>query len=382
MYDSTNIQELSDNISSGANLNSHLGGAASLLDEEEESGCSTANASGKGSHVPAIVRASGEYTNSLEERASRVEAAPHASTRRTRLHRQHEVSEPGYVGAASVRGVSQKLSIEGPEKGSHSPAMRKKYLKDLFVNNGLHSGLGSILLSSRNSSASSKDCDHDAPYCAEESSNSNTCWALDPMEHAWMLLVVDGNFDTIVDYLSEDFSLLTKKDFVSGFTAIHWLAKYGKGETLIKLLKYAENEGFPVNVNLKASGGLTPLHVAAMHGQYMVVKILVGAFGANVDAMDYNGKRAWQYLKSNAPAEMKDLLGGMDDEYGTVGYHNANNSGSAAQSSKCDAQKGEDEVDSFTRRNERSRFGSFRKLFAPLLHFASRSTGNSVDTNY
>ncbi|KAJ8281680.1 hypothetical protein COCON_G00041990 [Conger conger] len=369
MYDSSSIPELSDRISSTANFSSHLGGAVSPRVEEEESGCDTANASGKGSHVLDIFRAAGEYA-SVAARGSR--AGTHqASTRRSRLQRQQEVGDPGSIG---TYGASLKLSGEVSEKGSLTPAMRKKYLKDLFVNNGLHSGLGSILVSS-SSSTSSKDGDNEAAYSTEES-NNNAFWVLDPMEHAWMLSVVDGNFDTIVDYLSEDFSLLTKKDFVSGFTVVHWLAKNGRDETLVKLLKYAEKEGSPVNVNLKASGGLTPLHLAAMHGQYMVVKILVGAFGADLEAMDYSGKRAWQYLKTNAPAEMRELLGGTDYEYGAFGCHNANNnSGTAAQNSKSDAKGEKEEVDSFERRNNRSVFGSLRKFLSPVLNFVNSSMG-------
>lgn len=376
MYDSSSIPELSDRISSTAHLNSHLGGAASPMVEEEESGRDTANASGKDSHVSEICRASGDYV-SLTDRMSRV-GTPQASIRRSRLRRQPEISEPCSIGALNTYSVSQKLLGEVTEKGSITPAMRKKYLKDLLVNNGLHSGLGSLLLSS---SASSKDCDHDAPYSTEESNTSSAFWVLDPMEHAWMLSIVDGNFDTIVDYLSEDFSLLTKKDFVSGFTVVHWLAKNGRDETLVKLLKYAEREGFPVNVNLKASGGLTPLHVAAMHGQYMVVKILVGAFGADVEVMDYSGRRAWQYLKTNAPAEMRELLDGKDEyEHGTVGYHNAN-SGSAAQNSNSDAKGEEVEVDSFVRRNNRSMFGSFRKFLSPVINFVNSSMRNPMGTD-
>ncbi|KAI4892859.1 hypothetical protein NFI96_000755 [Prochilodus magdalenae] len=220
--------------------------------------------------------------------------------RRLRLQKQTELS-----------GVP-----ESQEKGSLTPAMRKRYLKDLFLNYKSHTGLSS-LLSFKSDSQCSGDGEDVRGYSLEDPS-SGAFWALDPLEHAWMLSVVDGNYDTMVEFLSEDPSLLTRRDFVSGYTALHWLAKNGKHETLIKLLKRAENEGSPVNVNIKGSGGFTPLHVATMHNQYMVVKILVGAFSANIDAMDYSGKRAWQYLRENAPPEMKELLGAWDDEHRTT----------------------------------------------------------------
>lgn len=292
---------------------------------------------------------------SLEERLSRHGARPaspvfSASTRRSRFQKL-DLCEPG-------SSASQRLSVDASEKSTLTPAMRKKYLKELFLNN--RSGLSSIL-SSGHSSVTSKDCE-DALYGLNDAANSSAFWALDPMEHAWMLSAVDGNYDTMVEFLAEDPSLLSRKDFISGYTALHWLAKNGKDETLIRLLKHAETEGLPVNVNLRGSGGLTPLHVAAMHNQYMIVKILIGAFGANTEVMDYNGKRAWQYLKDNAPREMKELLGAWDDEH-TVGYLNVNNNCvSEAQATEHHTQENKVEVDGSVGRSTGWRFASFRRL--------------------
>ncbi|XP_051945145.1 ankyrin repeat domain-containing protein SOWAHC-like [Xyrauchen texanus] len=249
-------------------------------------------------------RITSQFRSNLEERLGvRPVPAISASTRRSRFQKQLEVCEPG-------SSASRRQSVDASKKGSLTTAMRKMYLKELFLNN--RSGLSSII-SPRHSIASSIDCE-DTPYGVNDT-NINRCalWALDPMEHAWMLSAVDGNYDTMVDFLAEDPSLLSRKDFISGYTVLHWLAKNGKDETLIQLLKHAEKEGLPVNVNMRGSGGLTPLHVAAMHHQYMVAKLLVGAFSAKIDVMDYSGKRAWQYLKQNAPMEMKELLGGWDD---------------------------------------------------------------------
>ncbi|CAL8308103.1 unnamed protein product [Arctogadus glacialis] len=154
------------------------------------------------------------------------------------------------------------------------------------------------------------------------------------------------------------------KDFISGFSVLHWLAKSGHGETLTKLLKHAENVGSPADVNLRGSGGQTPLHVASMHSQFMVVKLLVGAFGAKVDVMDYNGKRAWQYLKGNAPLEMKELLGAWDEEHNTDYAQNANNSASCTPNPTPSVDPRLDEVDSLTRTRAEGRLvTSLRDLF-------------------
>lgn len=292
-------------------------------------------------------RITSQFRSNLEERLSRHGARPvspalSASSRRSRFHKQLE--ERG-------SSASRRQSVDKLEKGSLTPSMRKKYLKELFLNN--KSGLSSILSSKQESSEA-----EEAPY--GDTLNSGAFWALDPMEHAWMLSVVDGNYETMLEFLAEDPSLLNRKDFISGFTALHWLAKNGKDETLIQLLRHAEKEGLSVNVNLRGSGGLTPLHVAAMHNQYTVVKALVGAFSANIDVLDYSGKRAWQYLRSNAPIEMKELLGAWDDEH-SVGYLNVNNSANQAQPDEDHTQEDRVEVDG-SGGITRQRFSSFRRL--------------------
>jgi len=333
-------------------FNTSVGEAAQLSEEPKDSDCIASGSNGSNSDSPKS-RTTSQFRSNLEERFSRHGARPvspafsSASSRRSRLQKQLEVSsEPG----SSSSSAARRLSVDASEKGSLTPAMRKKYLKELFLNN--RSGLSSILSSKHKLS---KEEEEEAPN--GDIVNCGTLWALDPMEHAWMLSVVDGNYETIVEFLSEDQSLLSRKDFISGFTALHWLAKNGKDETLIKLLRHAEKEGLSVNVNLRGSGGLTPLHLAAMHDQYMVMKILVGAFSANVDIMDYNGKKAWQYLKDNAPNEIKELLGACDDDY--FWHLNVNNSSSQAVEEH--AQENRVEVDG-SGGFARGRFTSFKRL--------------------
>ena len=263
----------------------------------------------------------------LVERLSRYgkDILPNSFSRRSGLQRQPEVGE-------SNPGALHGYSADAPERGSLTPAMRKKYLKELF-NNTSNAGFGGVLFTDTRNTSSRDEQD------AERSD-----WALFPMEHAWMLSAVDGNYEAIFEFIADEPYLLTRKDFISGFSVLHWLAKSGHGETLAKLLKHAENVGCPADVNLRGSGGLTPLHVASMHSQFMVVKLLVGAFGAKVDVMDYNGRRAWQYLKGNAPLEMKELLGAWDEEHNTDCAQNTNNSASCTPTPSVDPEL--DEVDS------------------------------------
>ncbi|XP_041653619.1 ankyrin repeat domain-containing protein SOWAHD [Cheilinus undulatus] len=304
----------------------------------------------------------GSRQGSVVERLSRygMQVMPGAfqPQRRSRLQRQREVTD------SSAHGELQR---EAPERSSLTPAMRKKYLKELLLGNSSHSGLSSVLSSQSDSVSSDQDAD----------------WALYPMEHAWMLSAVEGSYETILEFISADPHLLTRKDFISGYSVLHWLAKRGQDETLIKLLRFAEKAGINVNVNVRGSGGLTPLHVASMHRQYMVIKLLVGAFGANVDAMDYNGKRPWQYLEGDAPQEMKELLGTWDDEHSRGYAHNINNNsnisgaGAAIMTAhdEVDSRETVEVMNSFhrTTRGGSWRFGSLRKLLPSLSFLGNKS---------
>ncbi|XP_010567257.1 PREDICTED: ankyrin repeat domain-containing protein SOWAHD isoform X1 [Haliaeetus leucocephalus] len=150
--------------------------------------------------------------------------------------------------------------------------------------------------------------------------------ALDPLEHEWLLTVAQGDADNIVRLMDLDPSLLTRKDFVTGFTALHWLAKHGRHESFIQVMSHAQKNGYPVNVNIPtASGGLTPLHLAALQGHELLIKVLVGAYGADTSRRDHNGRKAWQYLRADTSRELKELAGALEEDLVQLGSHNTNN---------------------------------------------------------
>nr|XP_006115472.1 ankyrin repeat domain-containing protein SOWAHD [Pelodiscus sinensis] len=159
-----------------------------------------------------------------------------------------------------------------------------------------------------------------------EQSPEDLSLALDPLEHEWMLTVAQGNPQGILRLLDVDPSLLGRRDFVTGFTALHWLAKHGNHEALIEVITCAEKKGYHADVNIPtASGGLTPLHLAALQGHEMVIKVLVGAYGANTSLRDHSGHKAWQYLKADASRELKELSGALEDDLAQLGAWNTNN---------------------------------------------------------
>jgi len=62
------------------------------------------------------------------------------------------------------------------------------------------------------------------------------------------------------------------------------------------------------DINAKSTGGQTPLHIAATHGNKNIMRLLVNKFGADVKLRDMAGKRPWQYL-SHSSSEERQLLG-------------------------------------------------------------------------
>ncbi|XP_020639665.3 ankyrin repeat domain-containing protein SOWAHC [Pogona vitticeps] len=148
----------------------------------------------------------------------------------------------------------------------------------------------------------------------DESGSGSGSVALDPLEHAWMLCASDGRWESLEGLLSCEPALLSKRDFITGFSCLHWAAKHGRHEVLAMLVSFAHRHRLPVNINARTSGGYTALHLAAMHGHLEVVKLLVGAYDADVDIRDYSGRKASHYLSRSTAEEVRHLVGALQDE--------------------------------------------------------------------
>ncbi|XP_019961169.2 ankyrin repeat domain-containing protein SOWAHA [Paralichthys olivaceus] len=134
---------------------------------------------------------------------------------------------------------------------------------------------------------------------------------LEPLAHEWLVKCAAGLWGQIHALLLQDTRLAQKQDFMSGFTALHWAAKDGNSEMIHKLMKISRKRGTYINVNSKSHGGYTPLHIAAMHGHTQVMVLLVQRFGARVNERDNAGKKAFHYLGEDVSAEVRALLGGL-----------------------------------------------------------------------
>lgn len=134
---------------------------------------------------------------------------------------------------------------------------------------------------------------------------------LEPLAHEWLVKCASGMWGHIDALLLRDTRLAQRKDFMSGFTALHWAAKDGSSEMIRKLVDIPRKRGVRVNINSKAHGGYTPLHIAAIHGHSEVMALLVQRYRASVNERDNDGKKASHYLGKGAPPEVRALLGGL-----------------------------------------------------------------------
>ncbi|XP_053563645.1 ankyrin repeat domain-containing protein SOWAHC [Bombina bombina] len=145
--------------------------------------------------------------------------------------------------------------------------------------------------------------------------------ALDPLEHAWMLSSCRARWESLRELLGSEPGLIPRRDFITGFSCLHWAAKHGQHELLADLLTFARQHHVPVNINARAAGGYTALHLAAMHGHLEVIKLLIGAYDADVDIRDYSGRKAWQYLSPGTARDVQGLTGSLnvEEEVGSAG---------------------------------------------------------------
>ncbi|XP_042551346.1 ankyrin repeat domain-containing protein SOWAHC [Dipodomys spectabilis] len=221
--------------------------------------------------------------------------------------------DPEAEGGSFPGGLTTSRSIRQNFRDlvmGHSPQLKRSGCPG-----GISQGMG-VSGGGRSRGGGDSDSASVASSSAEEESTGGGSVTLDPLEHAWMLSASDGKWDSLEGLLTCEPGLLAKRDFITGFTCLHWAAKHGKQELLAMLVNFANKHQLPVNINARTSGGYTALHLAAMHGHVEVVKLLVGAYDADVDIRDYSGKKASQYLSQSITEEIKNLVGALDEEDG------------------------------------------------------------------
>ncbi|XP_066501452.1 ankyrin repeat domain-containing protein SOWAHB-like [Hoplias malabaricus] len=132
---------------------------------------------------------------------------------------------------------------------------------------------------------------------------------LDPREHEWFVKAASGSWSDIYSLFREDNSLLNKRDIVSGYTVLHWIAKHGDHRVLNTLSYGVKKTSSTLNVDARSTCGYTPLHLAAIHCHKNLLRLLVHKFKASVTLRDNSGKRPWQYLEKCDDRDLLELLG-------------------------------------------------------------------------
>ncbi|KAK7141601.1 hypothetical protein R3I93_015677 [Phoxinus phoxinus] len=132
---------------------------------------------------------------------------------------------------------------------------------------------------------------------------------LGSVKHQWLVKSATGGWRQIHSLLLQDPQLAEKRNFMSGFTILHWAAKSGNGEMVCKVIDLSRQSGAGVDVNAKSYDGYTPLHIAAIHSRERVCSLLVCEYGASPDIRDNSGKKPYHYLSQDVPAEIRKMLG-------------------------------------------------------------------------
>ncbi|XP_076607343.1 ankyrin repeat domain-containing protein SOWAHA [Chaetodon auriga] len=132
---------------------------------------------------------------------------------------------------------------------------------------------------------------------------------LEQSEHEWLVKCASGHWSQVYGLLLRDNQLAEKRDFMSGFTALHWAAKCGNSEMLVKIISLSKQGGVDIDINAKTHGGYTPLHIAALHDQEYIMAMLVGEYGADPSIRDNCGKRAYHYLHKGISETLREMLG-------------------------------------------------------------------------
>ncbi|XP_054907529.1 ankyrin repeat domain-containing protein SOWAHA-like [Poeciliopsis prolifica] len=139
-------------------------------------------------------------------------------------------------------------------------------------------------------------------------SRISSMFPLEQLEHEWLVKCAAGQWTHVHGLLLSDCHLAQKKDFTSGFTVLHWVAKCGNSKMLSVVMDMVRERKVNIDINAKSHGGYTPLHIAALHDQEYIMAMLVGEFGANVRIRDNCGNRPCHYLHKGISKTVKEML--------------------------------------------------------------------------
>lgn len=224
------------------------------------------------------------------------------------LKEAEQIQQPG------DRGDEEQLdthSLSGSEgEGSVTPKGSRRHFLKVMMDSSPQVRRSMVLRSSVHLSSRSDSDSASLVSCSLD--DDRTSVTLDPLEHEWMMCASDGEWGSLSGLLAAEPGLVLRKDFVTGFTCLHWAAKQGKPELMALIINFAKQHNVPISVDVRSNTGYTPLHIAAMHNHMEVVKLLVGAYNADVEIRDYSGRKACQYLTDSVSVDIQDIIGAYE----------------------------------------------------------------------
>ena len=142
---------------------------------------------------------------------------------------------------------------------------------------------------------------------SSEEDYSTTATSVGVEESRWLVACHKGELKQMQSLLENSPQLLDHRDFVYGYTALHWAAKLGRRD-MVELVHFRHSNDSKEYLEMKSFGGYTALHIASISGKEGVIVRLL-ELGADIHARDHGGRKAKDMVKNTISANVQRRLG-------------------------------------------------------------------------
>lgn len=105
-------------------------------------------------------------------------------------------------------------------------------------------------------------------------SDSGSVQISDSLKKKWIISAANCDYSALCAMLMEDSKLCSYCDFITGYNALHWAAKFN----CVPIIKLIAGK-YGVDPNIKSFSGSTPLHIAAQFKNENIIRLLVDSYG-------------------------------------------------------------------------------------------------------
>ena len=104
----------------------------------------------------------------------------------------------------------------------------------------------------------------------------------------WMAACILGNLALLMSLFEINPHLLSTRDFLNGYTLLHWAAKRGMLDVIDWVAE--KDQDIEASLRIRSHSWSTPLHLAAESGRIAVIKRLID-LGADIKLRNQFGKK-------------------------------------------------------------------------------------------